>query len=150
MSEKVYEAMRAYVRSVVELEVLKVKQEMRSALPTETRAAEPIPGPKGDPGAPSTVPGPKGDKGDPGLPGKDGIGTRQEIESIVEQRVADLQVRTFADSYREVYKPGELYKRGEFVTWGGSLFLAKADTQAKPEQSPDWKLVVKRGADGRK
>ena len=31
----------------------------------------------------------------------------------------------------------------------GSLFIAQTATKAKPETSPDWKLAVKRGRDGR-
>jgi hypothetical protein len=47
-------------------------------------------------------------------------------------RFAELQVRTFADSYREVYRAGEQYRRGETVTWGGSLFLAMATPRTSP------------------
>lgn len=101
----------------------------------------------GKDGAPSLVPGPKGD---PGERGKDGIATREELESIIEERMADIQVRTFADFYQGVYVPGTTYSRGKGVTWGGSLWLSKSDTQTKPGESPDWQLIVKKGADGRK
>jgi hypothetical protein len=51
--------------------------------------------------------------------------------------------------------PGRLrerphYARGLLATWGGSLWLSLADTRAKPGENGDWRLVVKRGADGRK
>lgn len=101
----------------------------------------------GKDGAPSLVPGPKGD---PGERGKDGIATREEIVEIVEQRVADINVRTFADTYQGVYEPNRTYTRGLLTTWGGSLWLSKADTKTKPGESPDWQLIVKKGADGRK
>ena len=55
---------------------------------------------------------------------------------------------TLADCYRGVWQPGE-HKRGSAVTWGGSLFIAQADTEAKPETSDDWKLAVKRGRNGK-
>jgi collagen type III alpha len=71
--------------------------------------------------------------------GADGIATRAELDARIEARFAELQVRTFADSYREVYRAGEQYRRGETVTWGGSLFLAMADTTDKPETTPDWR-----------
>jgi hypothetical protein len=104
-------------------------------------------GVQGRDGAPSTVPGPQGEKGERGA---DGIATRAEIESIVEQRVADINVRTFADVYQGVYENGRLYTRGVLTTWGGHMWLSLADTQAKPGESPDWKMVVKAGRDGRK
>lgn len=101
----------------------------------------------GKDGAPSTVPGPKGDKGERGA---DGIATREELNSIVEQRFAEIQVRTFADVYQGVYENGRLYTRGLLTTWGGSLWLSKVETRGKPGESPDWSLVVKRGDAARK
>jgi collagen type III alpha len=98
-------------------------------------------------GAPSMIPGPQGPQGERGA---DGIATRAELEEMIEARFAELQVRTFADSYREVYRAGEQYRRGETVTWGGSLFLAMADTTDKPETTPAWRLMVKHGRDGKR
>lgn len=42
------------------------------------------------------------------------------------------------------------YSQGDAVTWGGSLWIAQRDTEAKPD-SPDsgWRLAVKRGRDGK-
>lgn len=124
-------------------------------------------GAKGDPGPAGKdgVPGPHGDKGErgadglqgrdgaPGVQGErgvDGAATRDEIEAIVEKRVAEVQVRTFADLYQGVYENGKLYTRGVLTTWGGSLWLSLADTSAKPGENAEWRLVVKKGADGRK
>lgn len=101
----------------------------------------------GKDGAPSTVPGPKGDTGERGA---DGIATREEIVEIVEERAADINVRTFADTYQGVYEPNRTYSRGVLVTWGGSLWLSQAEAKTKPGESADWKLVVKKGSDGRK
>lgn len=185
-----YEHMRAFIRTAVELEVTKALPELRASLTGEIpKVVEGPPGPKGDPGergADSTVPGPKGDPGErgergavgdlgpqgergaeglqgrEGLAGKDGalgekgergadgIASREELESLIEVRFADLQVRTFADAYQGVYQADRDYTRGMLTTWGGSLFLALADTRARPEMNGDWKLIVKRGADGRK
>lgn len=50
---------------------------------------------------------------------------------------------------RGVYKQGEKYIRGDGVTFGGSWFIAQCDTEAKPEESQDWRLAVKRGRDGK-
>lgn len=69
---------------------------------------------------------------------------------MIEARFADLQVRTLADVYREVYKAGEAYTRGELVTWGGSLWMAREATTDKPGTSEGWRLIVKAGRDARR
>lgn len=181
---KDYEAMRAYIRLAVELEVAKSVGEVRASLASHTRSAEPVigrdgaPGPQGEPGpagpqgergepgpAGDAGPvGPQGERGEPGLQGRDGaagiqglpgergadgIATREEIASLIEERFADLQVRTLADSYREVWREGESYQRGNIATWDGSPWLAVRDTETKPGTSADWKLFAKKGRDGR-
>lgn len=50
--------------------------------------------------------------------------------------------------YRGVWKDGS-YKRGDQVTWGGSVFTAMVDTESKPETDKTWLLSNKRGRDGR-
>lgn len=99
-------------------------------------------------GKDSTVPGPKGDTGQRGA---DGIATREEIESIIELRFADLQVRSLADTWRGVWKPGETYMRGAVAQWDGSPWLALKDsTDIKPGTSAIyWNLFAKKGRDGR-
>jgi hypothetical protein len=116
-------------------------------------------GPRGEPGergadgiagrdgAPSTVPGPRGEQGERGA---DGIATLAELDARIEARFAELQVRTFADVYQGVFEPDKVYARGLLATWGGSLWLSQADTRSRPGENGDWRLVVKRGADGRK
>lgn len=113
------------------------------------RGADGIAGANGKDGR-DGVDGKAGAQGEKGERGADGIATREEIMAIVEERAADINVRTFADVYQGVYEPNKLYARGVLATWGGSLWLALAETQAKPGESPNWKLVVKKGADGRK
>ena len=55
--------------------------------------------------------------------------------------------------YRDVWKEGEQYDPGDMVTWGGSLWIAKASTTAKPDlptaESRVWRLCVKRGNEGK-
>jgi hypothetical protein len=53
--------------------------------------------------------------------------------------------------YRGIFKEGEEYTRGDVATWAGSTWHCQAEaTRAKPgEGSPDWKLMVKRGAAGK-
>jgi hypothetical protein len=116
-------------------------------------AGDPGPvGPAGEPGpvGPAGEPGPAGPPGEQGERGADGIATREELDALIEARFADLQVRTFADIYQGVYAPGTTYTRGQLATWSGSLWLSQSDTSTKPGESPDWKLVVKRGADGKR
>ncbi len=51
--------------------------------------------------------------------------------------------------YKGVYAPGTFYKDGNAVTFGGSIWIAKADTETAPGKSEDWQLAVKRGRDGK-
>ncbi len=92
----------------------------------------------------------KGDKGDTGAAGKDGIATREEVESLVEERHADLKVRTLADSWQGVWTPDKEYQRGTVTQWDGSPWLSLKETTAKPGTSPDWTLFAKKGRDARK
>lgn len=51
--------------------------------------------------------------------------------------------------WRDVWKAGE-FERGDAVTWSGSVWHCQVEkTTAKPGESPDWKLMVKAGRDGR-
>lgn len=51
--------------------------------------------------------------------------------------------------YRGVWVEGR-YSKGDLVTWGGSMWHAEKDTEAKPDGGEgDWKLAVKRGRDGK-
>jgi hypothetical protein len=93
------------------------------------------------------VPGPRGEHGERGA---DGIATVAELDARIEARFAELQVRTIADSYQGVFEPDKLYARGLLATWGGSLWLSMNETRSKPGETGDWKLIVKRGADGKK
>jgi Collagen triple helix repeat (20 copies). len=62
-------------------------------------------------------------------------------------------LRTFslpALIYRGIYAPDQEYARGDVVTYSGGAFHCEAEkTQSRPETSKDWKLMVKRGADGK-
>jgi hypothetical protein len=35
------------------------------------------------------------------------------------------------------------------VTFGGQWYIAQTKTKAKPGESPDWRLAVRRGRDGK-
>lgn len=51
--------------------------------------------------------------------------------------------------YVGVYENGKQYEIGDTVTWAGSQWHCKKDTTAKPNESDDWTLSVKRGRDGK-
>lgn len=104
------------------------------------RGADGLHGRDGAPGAP----GAQGERG------ADGIATLAELDARIEARFAELQMRTFADVYQGVFETDKVYTRGLLATWGGSLWLSLNDTRSKPGEDGDWRLVVKRGADGRK
>lgn len=154
-----YTAFRAFAREVIRLEVFTamepLKEQIRSLkTELETRAVpEPkiIEGPPGKNGIDGKdgFNGKDGADGKPGERGTDGIATREELKAAAQEVFADFQVRTFADIYQGVYESGKTYTRGVLTTWGGSLFLSKAETSSKPGESADWQLVVKRGADGK-
>lgn len=51
---------------------------------------------------------------------------------------------------RGVYKSDREYERGDAVTADGSYWIAQKDAPSgKPGHSPDWRLSVKRGRDGK-
>lgn len=51
---------------------------------------------------------------------------------------------------RGVFKAGHEYCRGDGVTADGSYWIAQKDSPSgRPGQSPDWRLSVKRGRDGK-
>lgn len=54
----------------------------------------------------------------------------------------------YQPDYRGVWRDGE-YSKGDFVTFGGSAFIATRDTTSRPETDDSWKLFVKRGRDGK-
>lgn len=64
----------------------------------------------------------------------------------------ELTVNLPIPIYRGVYKDDDSYKKGDTVTWGGSIYIAQEDTLKHPRDSHGtfWKLAVKAGRDGRK
>jgi len=140
------------------------------------------PGRDGKDGADGSV-GPQGMPGERGLDGKDGAAgihgkdgtngrdgidfTPSDLMSLAltgERTLTwtfqrDGVSKTFDVSlpglpiYRDVYVEGKAYEPGDMVTWGGSVWMAKDPTVAKPNlsttESRAWRLVVKAGKDGR-
>lgn len=135
-------------------------------------------GERGEPGkqgaiGPPGIDGKNGERGAKGEPGRNAadLALLQEyIEQRIERAIEAMSVmtpdrgRTFILCFggivkRElktalvldagVWKEGATYAAGDGVTLGGSFFIAQVDTMAKPGKSDDWRLAIKRGADGR-
>jgi integrin beta 3 len=101
-----------------------------------------------------------GRDGAPGADGRDGLGF-DDLEIVDDPTAFTLRLArgdhvkewtlakpTLADMHKGVWREGG-YQRGNVVTWGGSLWIAKTDTSARPETNGDWVLIVKKGRDGK-
>jgi hypothetical protein len=53
--------------------------------------------------------------------------------------------------YKGIHRSGEVYTRGDVVTWDGQLWHCEASdgTSDVPLKSDNWKLIVRRGRDGK-
>lgn len=74
--------------------------------------------------------GPEGPAGPPGPAGRDGVDGK-------------------GLNYLGVHVAGKTYDAGDLVTDHGSLFYCSRTTTGRPSASPDWRLMVKRGQDGK-
>jgi hypothetical protein len=68
-------------------------------------------------------------------------------------RIKQIEGQPSAVAYQGVYTAGKTYQRGQFATWGGSLWHCNERTTAKPGEtsvaSRAWVLAVKKGTDGK-
>jgi len=72
------------------------------------------------------------------------------IKATMEDKVKILgSFKVPVQIYQGVWKEGTQYSRGDTVSFGGSSWVAKCDTDGKPEISRDWQLATKRGRDGK-
>lgn len=131
-------------------------------------------GPKGDSG--ESIQGERGEKGIDGRDGTNGIDGKDGLsfgpDDIVgfavdpEARTATLRVKrgdrdktfeapfTGSMVYRDIWREGQPYVKGDITTWAGSAWVCLADaTTAKPglatAESRSWKLMVKSGSPGK-
>jgi hypothetical protein len=121
------------------------------------------------------VTGDKGEKGEPGRDGRDAADLALLRSYIVEQVTSEIAgifkaasftspdggrtlTAAFGGISHEIKTRLPLdagvwteraYVAGDTVSHGGSMFIAQANTIEKPGKSDDWRLAVKRGADGR-
>lgn len=63
--------------------------------------------------------------------------------------VFERESRTSILLYRDIFKDGEEYYRGDVVTWGNQTYHCQRTTKAKPGTSDDWRLMVRKGGDGK-
>lgn len=105
-----------------------------------------------------------GKDGQPGRDGKDGADGlgfddlsvdydgKREVALKFErgEQVKRFPLRFPVQLYEGIYRADQTYEADSVVTFGGSLWLAKAETNEKPgEGATAWRLIVKRGADGK-
>jgi len=115
------------------------------------------------------VDGKPGAAGERGAPGRDGIDAFDLEASWDGERTLELKwtrldpiegssaetrsVRLPVVLYRGVWVEGKAYEAGDFVTWAGAGWIARADTSARPglpvEASRAWQLATKAGRDGK-
>lgn len=107
------------------------------------------------------LPGANGKDGAPGADGRDGFSLEDFTVELGEDGraltfkfcrgdlVVERQVRLATLIYRGVWREGPAQK-GDVVTWAGAAWHCERDTDEKPGgDSGAWRLMVKRGADGR-
>jgi hypothetical protein len=95
--------------------------------------------------------------GKDGAPGRDGLGFDDMTLEADEHgrpvakfsRGDETKSITLAGVYRGVYKAEDDYRKGDSVTFGGSLWTALEDTADRPDGGKGWQLSVKKGRDGK-
>jgi hypothetical protein len=65
-------------------------------------------------------------------------------------RVVEKTVRVPAVLDRGVFSPEKAYEKGDGVTYGGSFYITQVDDpRGVPGGSPDFRLAIKKGRDGK-
>jgi hypothetical protein len=77
---------------------------------------------------------------------------RSETDAKIEAlnaKIARLETAMGEFTFKGAWVEGQEYKRGNFVSVGGSIFFCSSDTRSKPTNGGDWALAVPRARDGR-
>ena len=74
-------------------------------------------------------------------------GVRRCMYALLELSEKVKKIESRGVQYRGVYQRSEDYKRGDLVTFEGSMWHATRDTIEEPGASKDWQLAVKKGRD---
>jgi hypothetical protein len=67
----------------------------------------------------------------------------------LEGRIVDAEKQAAEFRYRGVWQPGETYRKNNFITHDGGVWVCLRETEGKPGQCLDWQLAVRRGRDGK-
>jgi hypothetical protein len=51
--------------------------------------------------------------------------------------------------YKDLFREGTIYAKGDVVTWAGHMWVCKQETDAKPVEGEVWRIAVKRGQDAK-
>ncbi len=77
---------------------------------------------------------------------------RQHVAVVTKplrDKIEELELRIAAFKYCGVWRDGESYRKHNFVTHHGSIWICLCDTEAKPGESLQWQLAVQKGRDAR-
>jgi hypothetical protein len=73
----------------------------------------------------------------------------RRIEAL-ESRLLQIEKHAAELRYCGAWKDGEVYKKNNFCTFDGSIWVCLADHEtARPGQSSGWQLCVRKGRDGK-
>lgn len=78
--------------------------------------------------------------------------TQRELDmrsAFLLEEIASLKELLEARTYQGVWDEKKAYAKENSVSFGGSVWIARADTTKKPGEHESWQLAVKRGRDGR-
>jgi hypothetical protein len=76
---------------------------------------------------------------------RDSLRIRDERIKELERRLGEIEAKGVV--YRGVYQRADEYKRGDMVTFKGSVWHANHDTREEPGASEVWQLAVRAGRD---
>lgn len=66
----------------------------------------------------------------------------------LDSRIAEMEAKKSIE-YRGIWSSSEYYCKGDFVTWGGSMWHANTNTRSKPGTDATWRMAVKSGKDAK-
>src|SRR5262245_1466685 len=70
----------------------------------------------------------------------------KRVQDEANAKIAALEAKMPSIEYREVWRAGQDYRRGNFVTHNGAMWHCNVDhTQSRPGTDKGWKLAVKNG-----
>jgi len=81
---------------------------------------------------------------DPEDPRRIALGIKMASGAVVHE---EMHIPFVID--KGVYKEGVEYKAGDGVTWARNYWIARKDTDAKPDAGENWRLTVRGGRDGK-